>query len=795
MVGVLWVAVRLARRAPRARCARDGVERLLAHVGRRRRLRHRDRARPGRRLRWHGGRVRHGSARLLSRDARAAGVGGAAIDAGVAPGPFRCPGVCRLIGSRPAIGCGCGCARAVGRRRWRRAARSWPRVCACARSGCFASAPMRPRRAWCWCGATRSTTQRRCAGRVADARERCRCGIRSRSGSMRRARSCRSRCSSATCCSAASRAPGSRWRCRSWWPRQRSTRSRACGCSDGKLVELAAWAPVAQRRRRPRRRRCDRAAARGAARRWTRAIASCSRAGCGRSAATTGLPLHLVVCDELAFYLTLPDKRATPGVHRAAARPGRAWSRGRRDRVRGDAEAGRGRRADGVAGSVRVPARVALQHAAGVGHDPRPGLGVGRRRRVDDPGRAARRRATCSPRASGRSGSRASTSTTTTCRRSPSAPPRGALMRGSRRIRRPAERETASGSERRPWRSPSSDRPVRAGARRRCSRARRTRSSGSASSARCARLATAVSRCGCAGRSTRSTSRPASAARSYSTEPEPDRHAAEVLRQSPRGGLPVVRGDLPWRRLPARRGWPAWRQGRAGVGARASDGVRDADGAELRAGAFAPRWPDGRPQRCRPRRALDVCPHGVRLSCGEVHDEDDPRLGEPLCPDCFDYEHAVLWNALAPELWRRTAIQIPRELARLAGVSHRELRRRVRVSYVKVAEYQRRGVAALPLRDPARSRAAARSADRSSRRPRSSRASCSARRCAPPSDVYRSPPPHPTTRPRRGGREVRWGLELEVRRARTPARPRRGGGVCRRTSRSTRRSPPRPSAG
>jgi hypothetical protein len=100
---------------------------------------------------------------------------------------------------------------------------------------------------------------------------------------------------------------------------------------------------------------------------------------------------------------------------------------------------------------------------------------------------------------------------------------------------------------------------------------------------------------------------------------------------------------------------------------------------------------EGKPQRCRPRRRGEVCRHGVRLSCGEVHTDDDPRLGEPFCPRCFDYEHAVLWNALAPELWRRTAIQIPRELARLVGVSERELRRRARVSYVKVAEYQRRG--------------------------------------------------------------------------------------------------------
>jgi hypothetical protein len=100
---------------------------------------------------------------------------------------------------------------------------------------------------------------------------------------------------------------------------------------------------------------------------------------------------------------------------------------------------------------------------------------------------------------------------------------------------------------------------------------------------------------------------------------------------------------------------------------------------------------NGEAQRCRPRRRAETCPHGVRMSCGAIHDADHACLGEPLCPECFDYELAVLWNAMAPELWRRTAIQLPRELARLCGLPHRELRRRVRVSYVKVAEYQRRG--------------------------------------------------------------------------------------------------------
>src|SRR4051794_41888269 len=98
---------------------------------------------------------------------------------------------------------------------------------------------------------------------------------------------------------------------------------------------------------------------------------------------------------------------------------------------------------------------------------------------------------------------------------------------------------------------------------------------------------------------------------------------------------------------------------------------------------------DGKARRCRPRRKGEVCPHGVSLACGEVHDENDPRLGEPLCAECFDYEHAGLWNALAPELWRYTSIQLTRELARLTGVSQNRLR--VRVSYVKGAQFQRRG--------------------------------------------------------------------------------------------------------
>jgi hypothetical protein len=103
--------------------------------------------------------------------------------------------------------------------------------------------------------------------------------------------------------------------------------------------------------------------------------------------------------------------------------------------------------------------------------------------------------------------------------------------------------------------------------------------------------------------------------------------------------------------------------------------------------------PDGQPRRCRARRDAPVCEHGVRLSCGRAHAEDDGCLGEPLCRDCFDHEGAVLWNNALGELWRRTVpVYLPRVLARQAGMTQARLRELVRVSYVKVAEYQRRGL-------------------------------------------------------------------------------------------------------
>ncbi len=118
--------------------------------------------------------------------------------------------------------------------------------------------------------------------------------------------------------------------------------------------------------------------------------------------------------------------------------------------------------------------------------------------------------------------------------------------------------------------------------------------------------------------------------------------------------------------------------------------------ATLTAPSFGPvhvhREKDGRALRCRPRRRGQVCPHGNQLSCPDRHSKDDARLGEPLCPDCYDYTGAVLFNACAPELWRRFTITLRRALARRAGLSGKALAAQLRVSYAKVAEYQRRGV-------------------------------------------------------------------------------------------------------
>jgi len=116
----------------------------------------------------------------------------------------------------------------------------------------------------------------------------------------------------------------------------------------------------------------------------------------------------------------------------------------------------------------------------------------------------------------------------------------------------------------------------------------------------------------------------------------------------------------------------------------------------LTAPSFGPvhacRERDGKALACHPRRNAGACPHGVRMSCTDKHARDDDQLGEPLCADCYDYTGSVLFNACAPELWRRFTITLRRTLARHARLTGKAFTAQARLSYAKVAEYQRRGV-------------------------------------------------------------------------------------------------------
>jgi hypothetical protein len=100
---------------------------------------------------------------------------------------------------------------------------------------------------------------------------------------------------------------------------------------------------------------------------------------------------------------------------------------------------------------------------------------------------------------------------------------------------------------------------------------------------------------------------------------------------------------------------------------------------------------DATGRRCRPRRDAGNCEHGRPLGCGIRHSENDPLLGQPICADCYDYPAHVLWHAHVGELWARTVRTIRRHLASTAGITQTDFRNHARLSFAKVAEYQRRG--------------------------------------------------------------------------------------------------------
>ncbi|WP_369390435.1 replication initiator [Streptomyces sp. CG1] len=79
-------------------------------------------------------------------------------------------------------------------------------------------------------------------------------------------------------------------------------------------------------------------------------------------------------------------------------------------------------------------------------------------------------------------------------------------------------------------------------------------------------------------------------------------------------------------------------------------------------------------------------------ACGDTHAEDAPELGTPLNPSTYDYAGAVLWNAHAGQLWARFTTYLRRALAEHLGMTQKALTAALRVSFAKVAEYQKRGL-------------------------------------------------------------------------------------------------------
>jgi hypothetical protein len=85
------------------------------------------------------------------------------------------------------------------------------------------------------------------------------------------------------------------------------------------------------------------------------------------------------------------------------------------------------------------------------------------------------------------------------------------------------------------------------------------------------------------------------------------------------------------------------------------------------------------------------CRHGKPLWCSTIHGDNDVRVGQPLCEDCYDYTGHVLFAWHAPELWRRFTITLRRLLdSHQRGMG--EAAKSVRINYVKVAELQRRAI-------------------------------------------------------------------------------------------------------
>ncbi|MFF3253917.1 replication initiator protein RepSA [Actinacidiphila glaucinigra] len=84
-------------------------------------------------------------------------------------------------------------------------------------------------------------------------------------------------------------------------------------------------------------------------------------------------------------------------------------------------------------------------------------------------------------------------------------------------------------------------------------------------------------------------------------------------------------------------------------------------------------------------------PDSGRCRCGTQHSADDPALGTALAPATYDYAGAVLFNNHAGQLWQRFTNRLRREIAARTGLTQRAMAEVLRVSFGKVAEFQKRG--------------------------------------------------------------------------------------------------------
>ena len=59
-----------------------------------------------------------------------------------------------------------------------------------------------------------------------------------------------------------------------------------------------------------------------------------------------------------------------------------------------------------------------------------------------------------------------------------------------------------------------------------------------------------------------------------------------------------------------------------------------------------------------------VLPLSPPDNMADVPRDGDAVIGQPLCADCYDHDHPVVWNVMSGELWRRTTATLAKHLKR-----------------------------------------------------------------------------------------------------------------------------------